>query len=634
MPPWKPEPGHGDFAGARRLTEDEIARIQEWVAQGRQPGDVKDLPPEPTWPSGWTLGEPDMVLTFPTPYLLRSDGPDVFRTFVVPIPLSDLRYVRALEFDPGSSKAIHHANLKVDATRSSRWLDEQEPGPGYEGAGARGAKFPDGYFLGWTPGQSPRTAPEGLSWRLEPSSDLVVELHMMPTGREERVQPRIALYFTNQPPVRLPYMIRLGRQDLDIPAGASRYVATDSYVLPVDVAVIAVQPHAHWLARRVLGFAALPDGRAKWLVDIRDWDFRWQDVYRLREPLALPKGTRLTMEYTYDNSAGNVRNPFSPPRRVTFGQTSSSEMGDLWLQVMTSGDEDRRRLDEDFAPKMLREDIAGIEKMLEISPHDPRLHADLGLCYLEAGRPDDGLAHLEEAARLEPASPGAQHDVGAVLLRQRRFEEARAYFDAAIRLKPDFAEAYANLGVVSHLEGRLPEAAALYAKAIALDPGNAEAEYNLGRALVSLAQPDAALDHFQRSLRINPNDAATHASVGSLLASRQRVEDAVVHYRRALALDPDLKAALVDLAWILATSSSLDIRSPSEAARLAERAVRLTEGQSPTALDTLAAAYASKGELDRAIATAEQALALASASGLQELAEHIRARLDVYKQKQ
>src|SRR5207237_8008083 len=115
-------------------------------------------------------------------------------------------------------------------------------------------------------------------------------------------------------------------------------------------------------------------------------------------------------------SAGNIRNPCSPPRRVTFGQTSSSEMGDLWLQVTTATDEDRERLDRDFAPKMLKEDIAGIEKMLELDAGDPRVHTDLGLCYLEAGRVADAVAQLEASARVDPTSPGAQHDAGAVLL--------------------------------------------------------------------------------------------------------------------------------------------------------------------------------------------------------------------------
>jgi hypothetical protein len=73
------------------------------------------------------------------------------------------------------------------------------------------------------------------------------------------------------------------------------------------------------------------------------------------------------------------------------------------------------------------------------------------------------------------------------------------------------------------------------------------------------------------------------------------------------------------------------LRVPAEGVRLAERAVRLTEGRNATALDTLAAAYATAGQTDRAIETAERALTLAVESGERELAAEIRTRLDRYR---
>ena len=633
MPPWKPEAGHGDFEGARRLSDDEIAQIRRWVDEGRERGDVARLPPSPQWPAGWRLGKPDVDVALAEPYVLQSGSGDVFRTFVIPLPVNERRYVRAVDFDPGNQKAVHHANIKIDATRSSRWLDEQEPGPGYEGAGARGAVFPDGYFLGWTPGQSPRLSAKGSAWRLEPMSDIVIELHLMPTGRMERVQPRVALYFTDQPPTKLPYMIRLGRQDIDIPAGEAAYVSTDSFVLPVDVDAVAVQPHAHALAKEIRGQAILPDGTSRWLIDIPNWDMRWQDVYRFRSPVALPAGTTLTMRYTYDNSTANIRNRANPPKRVTFGQTSSSEMGDLWVQVMPRSERDRARLDADVVPKMLREDIAGIEKMIQIDGSDPRLHTDLGFCYLEAGKREAGLLELERAARLSPTSAGAQYDAGSVFLQERRFVEARQYFSEAVRLKPSFSEALNDLGVVSHAEGRVAEAADWYRRALAASAENAEAEYNLGRALASLGNVDEALAHYRGALRIKPRDAATHASIGTILATRGEVESAVDHYRRALEIDPNLPAALVDLAWVLATTNQADIRAPAEAVRLAEHVAELTGYKNATVLDTLAAAYAASGRLDRAASAARNAVALALAAGATELAARIQMRLDVYEQR-
>jgi hypothetical protein len=128
-------------------------------------------------------------------------------------------------------------------------------------------------------------------------------------------------------------MIRLNRQDIDIPAGDARYVIRDSYTLPIDACAYNIQPHAHGLAREIKSIATLPDGSQQPLLYIRDWDFHWQDVYRYRKPVWLPAGSRLEMEMIYDNSTGNRANPSFPPRRVC-GQQSTNEMGDVWLQVV------------------------------------------------------------------------------------------------------------------------------------------------------------------------------------------------------------------------------------------------------------------------------------------------------------
>jgi hypothetical protein len=140
---------------------------------------------------------------------------------------------------------------------------------------------------------------------------------------------------------------RLGSRTIDIPAGRTDYTITDSYVLPVDVDVLSVNPHAHYLATDMKAFATLPDGTRQWLLWIKSWDFNWQDVYQYKKPIALPRGTRITMEYTYDNSAANRRNPNRPPRRVAYGPRSSDEMGDLWLQILPRLNADRAILVRD-----------------------------------------------------------------------------------------------------------------------------------------------------------------------------------------------------------------------------------------------------------------------------------------------
>ena len=616
MPPWKPEPGHGEFADARRLTNQQIALIQRWVVQGAAEGDRLDLPPAPQWPSDWQLGKPDLVVTMPEPYLLTGGGLDVFRTFVLPIPTSLRRYVRGFEFRAGGSKAVHHANIKIDRTRASRRQDEEEPGPGFDGGAGRTAQFPDGHFLGWTPGQVPHMLRDDMAWQLEPNSDLIVQVHLMPTDAPELVRISVALYFADKAPTSVPYMLRLGRHDIDIPPGDKEYSLLDTYVLPVDVELLGVQPHAHLLAREVSGLARFPDGTTKSLIYIKDWDFRWQEVYRYLEPMPLPRGTTLLVRFTYDNSADNVRNhhqPHQPPQRVTYGQTTHAEMGDLWLQVVLRTVGDRQVLDRDFAPKMLRDDIVGEEKTLEVTPNDARLRDSLALLYFESGRIADAMIQLEEEVRLQPARATAYYNLGTVLFQQQRFDEAGQRFAEAVKRKPDYSEAHNSLGVVQYIQGKVDEAFGSFSRALQAWPDNVKAHYNLARALASQGKIDEAIGEYRRALQKSPDESEAH---GSLAAPDSA---------------PDLMSALVDLAWILASSDRPDVRKPDEAVRLAERAAALTGYRNATVLDTLALAYFSAGRDPEAVTTAQAAVDLAAAAGAAELADQIRKRLKIYK---
>src|SRR5689334_6058081 len=120
MPPWKSEPGYGEFVGHRPLTDAEIDLLQRWVRDGALEGDPRDLPPTPRWTDGWQLGTPDLVLTLPQPYVLAADGVDVSRVFVLPVPIDAVRYVRGVEFRPGNAAVVHHANIRIDRTPASR----------------------------------------------------------------------------------------------------------------------------------------------------------------------------------------------------------------------------------------------------------------------------------------------------------------------------------------------------------------------------------------------------------------------------------------------------------------------------------------------------------------------------------
>ena len=521
MPPWRANSDYGAFAGQHQLSAAEIDLLQRWADGGAVEGAARDLPAAPKTTEGWQLGKPDLVVTLPEPYMLRAAGTDVFRIFVIPLPVAAERYVRGLEFRPGNARVVHHANIRVDPTLASRRLDEQDPALGYEGLIAHSAMYPDGHFLGWTPGQVAPLLPKGLAWRLEPGTDLVVEIHMQPSGKLERVQPSIGLFFGNDPPERIPTMLRLGRQNIDIPPGAARYTITDSFVLPVDVEVQAVQPHAHQRALEMTGTARLPDGTTKTLIHVADWDFRWQHLYRYAAPFMLPKGTTLAMIYTYDNSAENPRNPDRPPREVFWGQRSADEMGDLWIQVLTKNDKDLETLAARFRPKMIAEDVLGYEREIAVNP-SVALHDSVALLYLEINRPIDAAAHFAKSAALSPGSAPAYFNLGTALAVAGQVDEAIAQYRKALELRPDYAQAHNNLAGMLLQRGSVAEALPHYREAVRLNPRYVDAFQNMARAYAAAGQFDEAVASVEAALALAPPEPLASALRDQRRAYKER----------------------------------------------------------------------------------------------------------------
>ena len=441
MPPWLPEPGAVEFADQRGLNADQVGLIKQWAAEGAVEGDSAELPALPKWVEGWQLGEPDLVVRMTEPYTLPADGKDVYRNFVIPIPGSATRYVRAVEFRPENPKIVHHAVMMIDRTPSSRMLDEQDPGPGFGGGMSMGkAQLPDGHFLGWTPGKMPFKGIEEMAWRLEKDTDLVIQLHMRPSGKPEAIQAAVGFFFSSQVPTLHPYAFVLRHKSIDIPPGTKDYTVNETIVLPVDVEALRVYPHAHYLAREMRASAALPDGTQRLLLLIKNWDFNWQDEYRYARPIFLPKGTAISMRYTYDNSSNNIRNPNHPPRRVVYGQSSSDEMAELMLQVLPRTDEDLITLKQSAARQELLKDISVREQRLKAEPNDAKQHVNLGLRYQQVGKNQQAITHFRRAVEIEPDSPRTLYLLGDALAKEGRFDEALGHLKQSVDLKPDQPE--------------------------------------------------------------------------------------------------------------------------------------------------------------------------------------------------
>ncbi len=396
MPPWLPESEPGTFYGERRLTSDEIRLFGQWAEEGAPAGDLSRATDQVA-ETGWNPGPADLTVQLPT-YTVPARGLDVYRNLVVPIPVAETRWIEYVELRPGSRNVVHHARMMVDTTSSSRELARAKGGSGFDGMQLRSnAARPSGHFIGWTPGITRLPPLDGMPWRLEPGTDLVVQLHFRTSGVEEEVTAEVDFHFADEPPTREPAILVISSLMIDIPAGASDYSVTNSFTLPVEVAVLSAYPHAHYLGKDLRATAVLPGGREVSLIHIPNWDFNWQDDYRFIEPISLPAGTTILMEYTFDNSAANPRNPSSPPTRVVNGSNSTDEMADLMLQVLPRSSADRRQLLEEQAWKHVSEDMAYMAYNEFIQ----------GQSLVEAGDLDAATGHFQEALQYRADHVGA-----------------------------------------------------------------------------------------------------------------------------------------------------------------------------------------------------------------------------------
>lgn len=518
MPPWLPGGNSPEFIGARRLTTAELDTLRRWTELGAPEGDPAQAPVRPVFPEGWQLGEPDLVAAIPEPLALGAEGPDEYRCFVLPVALDLPRVVGAVEFAFDHPGVVHHAVLLVDRTPSARELEARDPGPGFGGFMIAGnAGPPEGRFIGWTPGRAPVPHAPGEGWRLTPGSDLVLQLHLRRTGRPEALAARVGLHFTDTPPAGRLYSLVLRDKSVAVPAGATNVVVRDAFRLPVAAEVLAVAPHAHFLARELQAEAELPGGGLKTLLHIPEWDFNWQDEYRLKEPLALPAGAELRFRYAYDNSAANPRNPSRPPRAVAYGRNADDEMAELLVTLRVASPADVPVLRAKVAERSLREDLARHLARLRESPDDTQAMKFAALRHRQLGENDLALGLLWEAAKREPDQAESRFLLGEALLEDGQWTVAKENLGRAMELAPERPEvrlAWARLlaahpdaaardpsavgrlarGVIEQAGDRLPAAWEVLALALAAGGDAPGAREAAARALqLAEERDDAAL---------------------------------------------------------------------------------------------------------------------------------------------
>ena len=337
MPPWKPVPGVGPrYKHDRSLSKADIATLAAWADAGAPLGDAADMPPPPQFTDEWALGTPDLVIEPPADFAIPADGSDIYRCFVIPTNLPSDVYISAIEYRPGNHRVVHHMLAYVDTSGEARKKDAADPGLGYSCFSGPGVEV-HGDLGGWAPGNEPSRLPDGVGRSLPKGADVIVQVHYHPDGKPETDRSRIGVHFSRQPIRQTLHWGFALNPGLELPPGESNIEIKAKWEVPVDLVAYGVTPHMHLLGRDIKMSVEYPDGRAQDLVKIADWDFAWQNTYYFAQPLELPKGSQVFVVSHYDNSAGNPRNPNSPPKLVKWGEATTDEMCIGFVAVTKKG---------------------------------------------------------------------------------------------------------------------------------------------------------------------------------------------------------------------------------------------------------------------------------------------------------
>lgn len=514
MPPWLPEPGEWKFNDDLHLSSGEIALFQEWVKDGMSEGTPADLPPAPKFNPGWQLGQPDLILLADSSFEVPAAGSDVYWNFIFRVPIEKTRWVKAIEIRPGERRLVHHANLIVDRSGSAR-RQEKSPGSGFPGMELQieSESFdPDGHFFFWKPGTILEPEPSGMALRLDPGNDLVLNTHLQPSGKPEKIQPSIGIYFTEKPATKFPLLLQLENdRKLDIPPGDDNFVVADKFTLPEPVSLLAIYPHAHYLGRDLLAQAKFPDGETKTLLHISRWDLNWQAVFTYTTAISLPAGTTISMRYRYDNSDKNLANPNTPPQRVVAGNRASDEMAHLWLQVLpqspTTQTHDPRRV--------LQEALA--RHHVENNPDNFEAHYNLAAMLQARGEFSQSIEHYQRALALRPGDAIVENALGGAFFAVQDLPQAIAHLSASVKARPDYFDSQYNLGLALATAGQFSPAIEHLRAAAKLRPQDADAEANLGGALAANGNAHEAVEHLRRALQLNPQHALARENLDAVL---------------------------------------------------------------------------------------------------------------------
>ena len=331
MPPWFADPEVGHFSNERKLTDAEMKTLVDWADGGAIEGKAGRLPPVKAWTAGWNIN-PDVVYEMPKPYTIPEKGNLDYIYILLPAKFPQDTWVVDGEIQPGNRNAVHHASVIVRPP-GSPWLKDAKVGEPYippkTGAVAtENFNARNDWLLGYVPGMAPQRNfdPEQDSGRLIPAgSDIFLELHYTGNGRKTEDLTKVGLVVASKPPRKQLLNLVLYDTSFEIPPQTPNHIGKTWAILNEPATLVYLQPHLHLRGTGMEIRATYPDGRSEMLVRVPRYNYKWQVIYIEAKPVKLPKGTRIDVSATWDNSANNKFNP-DPSQTVRIGQQAWDEM--------------------------------------------------------------------------------------------------------------------------------------------------------------------------------------------------------------------------------------------------------------------------------------------------------------------
>jgi hypothetical protein len=319
MPPFHATGALGRYVGDPRLTDEEISTISAWVDGGALKGNIKDAPAPRQWKNDWALGTPDIIVKASRPYTIKANAKDQYVFFMFDYVFPEDTWISSIETRPGNPRAVHHANTHLVPPMIK--VPEEGYIAGDFDPTARGTIM----VAGWAPGVTPVMLPEGTAVRIPKGLRLGLQVHYAPAAKETTDQSEVGIYLANGLVKKNLRVLFGDRKDIEIVAGEANQSFVAKNTFTTDALIRFMHVHMHLRGKAMTMRFTYPDGRKEDVLDVPNYDFNWQRVYMLKEPLRVPKGTTVEFIGTYDNSAKNRFNP-DPTKTIHWGEKTTDEM--------------------------------------------------------------------------------------------------------------------------------------------------------------------------------------------------------------------------------------------------------------------------------------------------------------------